>query len=134
MINKKLITQKTESPLVVENQDSTQIEESPFKPLNEDLKNIRNIKGVMGYIIRNGASAAIDLQEPEKLVEYAIFASQVVDSCQELTKLFDIGDLSTVLVEGENLKVLNMIIKENKINIFMNKNVDHIKIAEKLLH
>ena len=72
MINKKLITQKTESPLVVENQDSTQIEESPFKPLNEDLKNIRNIKGVMGYIIRNGASAAIDLQEPEKLVEYAI--------------------------------------------------------------
>jgi predicted regulator of Ras-like GTPase activity (Roadblock/LC7/MglB family) len=134
MINKKLITQKTESPLVVENQDSTQIEESPFKPLNEDLKNIRNIKGVMGYIIRNGASAAIDLQEPEKLVEYAIFASQVVDSCQELTELFDIGDLSTVLVEGENLKVLNMIIKENKINIFMNKNVDHIKIAEKLLH
>ena len=134
MINKKLITQKTESPLVVENQDSTQIEESPFKPLNEDLKNIRNIKGVMGYIIRNGASAAIDLQEPEKIVEYAIFASQVVDSCQELTELFDIGDLSTVLVEGENLKVLNMIIKENKINIFMNKNVDHIKIAEKLLH
>jgi len=134
MINKKLITQKTESPLVVENQDSTQIEESPFKPLNEDLKNIRNIKGVMGYIIRNGASAAIDLQEPEKLVEYAIFTSQVVDSSQELTELFDIGDLSTVLVEGENLKVLNMIIKENKINIFMNKNVDHIKIAEKLLH
>ena len=134
MINKKLITQKTESPLVVENQDSTQIEESPFKPLNEDLKNILNIKGVMGYIIRNGASAAIDLQEPEKLVEYAIFTSQVVDSCQELIELFDIGDLSTVLVEGENLKVLNMIIKENKINIFMNKNVDHIKIAEKLLH
>ena len=58
----------------------------------------------------------------------------MVDSCQELTELFDIGDLSTVLVEGENLKVLNMIIKENKINIFMNKNVDHIKIAEKLLH
>ena len=133
MANKKLITQKTESPLVVENNDTPQLDNSQFSTLNEDLKNLRNIKGIMGYIIRNGVSAAIDLQEPEKLVEYAIFTSQIVDSSQKLSELFEIGDLSTMLIEGENLKVLNMIINENKINIFMTKSVDHIKIAEKLL-
>lgn len=133
MANKKLITQKTESPLVVENNDTPQLDNSQFSTLNEDLKNLRNIKGIMGYILRNGVSAAIDLQEPEKLVEYAIFTSQIVDSSQKLSELFEIGDLSTMLIEGENLKVLNMIINENKINIFMNKSVDHIKIAEKLL-
>lgn len=132
MANKKQLIQNTETPVVVGNQDTTIIEDSPFKIISENLKSIRNLKGVMGYIIRNGASAAIDLQEPEKLVEYAIFTSQVVDSSQELAKLFSVGDISTVLVEGENLKVLTMIIKENKINIFMKKSVDHVKIAEKI--
>lgn len=132
MANKKQLIQNTETPVVVGNQDTTILEASPFKIISENLKSIRNLKGVMGYIIRNGASAAIDLQEPEKLVEYAIFTSQVVDSSQELAKLFSVGDISTVLVEGENLKVLTMIIKENKINIFMKKSVDHVKIAEKI--
>jgi predicted regulator of Ras-like GTPase activity (Roadblock/LC7/MglB family) len=132
LANKKQLIQNTETPVVVGNQDTTIIEDSPFKIISENLKSIRNLKGVMGYIIRNGASAAIDLQEPEKLVEYAIFTSQVVDSSQELAKLFSVGDISTVLVEGENLKVLTMIIKENKINIFMKKSVDHVKIAEKI--
>jgi predicted regulator of Ras-like GTPase activity (Roadblock/LC7/MglB family) len=132
LANKKQLIQNTETPVVVGNQDTAILEASPFKIISENLKSIRNLKGVMGYIIRNGASAAIDLQEPEKLVEYAIFTSQVVDSSQELAKLFSVGDISTVLVEGENLKVLTMIIKENKINIFMKKSVDHVKIAEKI--
>jgi predicted regulator of Ras-like GTPase activity (Roadblock/LC7/MglB family) len=132
MAKQKQITQNTEPPVVVEDQAANPPESSPFKTLRENLKNIRNLKGVMGYIIRNGASAAIDLQETEKLVEYAIFTSQVMESSKELVDLFTLGDLKTVLIEGENLKVLTMIIKENKINVFMKKGVDHIKIAEKI--
>lgn len=133
MANKKNITQKTESLMVVETQEKTPIEKSPFKALSESLKSIRKSKGVLGYIIRNGASAAIDLEEPEKLVEYAIFSSQLIDSSQEIANLFSIGEISNVLVEGENLKVLSLIVKENKISIFLKKDVDHEKIAQKIL-
>jgi predicted regulator of Ras-like GTPase activity (Roadblock/LC7/MglB family) len=131
MANKKQNAQKTESPVVVENESIIPIEASPFKNLSENLKKIRSLKGILGYIIRNGISAEIDLQEPEKLVEYAIFTSQIVDSSQEIAELFALGELKTMLVEGNDFKVLSLIIKENKINVFMKKNVDHIKISEK---
>ena len=133
MANKKQITQNTQSPLVVESQEKTANEASPFKALIENLKSIRKSKGVIGYIIRNGASAAIDLEEPEKLVEYAFFTSQVIDSSQELANLFSLGDVTNMLVEGKELKVLNLIVNENKINIFLKKDVDHRKIAQKIL-
>jgi len=134
MANKKQSIQKTEPPVIVENELSTPaIEEvALFKNLNNNLKNLNKLKGVLGYIIRNAASATIDLKEPEKLVEYAIFTSQVMDSSVELAKLFALGDLNTILIEGEELKVLIMIIKENKINIFMKKSVDHIELAKKV--
>ena len=133
MANKKQITQNTQSLVVVEPQEEKANEKTPFKALSEILKSIRQSKGVVGYIIRNGASAAIDLEEPEKLVEYAIFTSQVIDSSHEIANLFSLGDVITVLVEGKNLNVLNLIIKENKINIFLKKDVDHKKIAQKIL-
>ena len=133
MVNKKQSIQKTEPPVIVENElPIPVIEDSLFKILNNNLKNLKNLKGIMGYIIRNAASATIDLKQSEKLVEYAIFTSQVMDSSKELAELFDLGDLVTILIEGEELKVLIMIIKENKINIFMKKSVDHINIAKKV--
>jgi len=134
MANKKQSIQKTEPPVIVENELSTPaIEEvALFKNLNNNLKNLNKLKGVLGYIIRNAASATIDLKEPEKLVEYAIFTSQIMDSSMELAKLFALGDLNTILIEGGELKVLIMIIKENKINIFMKKSVDHIELAKKV--
>ena len=132
MANKKQIIQKTEPPVIVENEPSTLVEEDTFKILNNNLKNLNKLKGVLGYIIRNAASATIDLKEPEKLVEYAIFASQVMDSSLELAELFALGDLKTILIEGEKLKVLIMMVKENKINLFMKKSVDHIELAKKV--
>ena len=134
MVNKKQSIQKTEPPVIVENELSIPVieEDSLFKSLNNNLKNLKNLKGIMGYIIRNAASATIDLKQSEKLVEYAIFTSQVMDSSKELAELFDLGDLVTILIEGQELKVLIMIIKENTINIFMDTSVDHINIAKKV--
>lgn len=134
MVNKKQIIQKTEPPVIVENEPSIPAieEDTLFKNLNNNLKNLNKLKGVLGYIIRNASSATIDLKEPEKLVEYAIFTSQVIDSSMELAELFALGDLNTILIEGEELKVLIMMIKENKINLFMKKSVDHIELAKKV--
>lgn len=132
MANKKQLTQETDPPVVVENQPEKPVEDSHFKNISEKLKKLRSFKGVLGYILRNGVSAEIDLQEPEKLVEYAVFTSQIVDSAKELSELFTLGDLVTTLIEGEEINVLNMVIKDSKINVFMKKSVDHLKIAEKI--
>jgi len=134
MANKKRIIQKTVPPVIVESKLSIPaIEENMlFENINDNLKNLNKLKGVLGYIIRNDASATIDLKEPEKLVEYAIFTSQVMDSSMELAELFALGDLKTILIEGEKLKVLIMMVKENKINLFMKKSVDHIELANKV--
>lgn len=130
MGNKKQLTQKTGPAVVIENQ--LEVPNDSFKKLCETLKELRNNKGILGYIIRNGVSASIDLQEPERLVEYAIFISQVMESSKELADLFNLGDLKTILIEGNNLKVLNIVVNEHKINIFMNKNFDHKEILEKI--
>ena len=134
MANKKQSIHKIETPVIVENELSTPAikEDTLFKNLNNNLMKLNKLKGVLGYIIRNAVSAIIDLKEPEKLVEYAIFTSQVLDSSIELAELFELGDLGTILIEGEELKVLIMVIKENKINIFMKKSVDHIEFAKKV--
>ena len=76
--------------------------------------------------------AELRSEKPEKLVEYAIFTSQVMESCKELSDLFNLGNLKTIFIEGNSLKVLNVIIEENKINIFMDKKVNHKKIIQKL--
>ena len=129
MANKKE-TQKIESAIVIQNH--SEVDSDSFKKLCEDLNKVRNMKGILGYIIRNGVSASIDLEKPEKLVEYAIFTSQVMESCKELSDLFNLGNLKTIFIEGNSLKVLNLIIEENKINVFMDKKVNHKKIIQKL--
>lgn len=132
MANKKNLAQETDSPVVVENQVAIPIEDSNFKNLSKNLKKIRNLKGVLGYIIRNGVSAEIDLQEPEKLVEYALFTSQLVDSSKEIAEIFNLGDIITTLAQFKEIKVANLVQKEITINLFMENKVDHMKIIEKI--
>jgi hypothetical protein len=132
MANKKHLAQETASPVIVENQFAIPVEDSNFKNLCKNLKKIRNLKGVLGYIVRNGVSAEIDLKEPEKLLEYALFTSQLVDSSQEIAETLNLGDIITTLAQGKDIKVVNLIKKEIIINVFMEKNVDHMKIIEKI--
>jgi len=84
----------------------------------------------MGYIIRNKTSATIDLKKPEKLAEYAIFSSQALESSQEISDQFELGDVKNVLIEGKETKTLCMNIEGNKINIFLERNVDHTDILK----
>ena len=130
----KKLSQETATALIVdENELSANPEENQsFTDLSSKLAEIRKDKGVIGYIIRNTTSATIDLKEPEKIVEYAIFSSQVLDSTREISDLFEIGDVKSILVEGKENNALCMTIDGNNISIFMEKDADNSDILKRV--
>ena len=108
-------------------------ENSAFTRLSASLAEIRKLKDVLGYILRSNTSATLDFTEPEKITENAILSSRIHDSCQEITKQFNLGQTESVLVEGENVKVLCMSIGENEISVFMEKTATHSWIIKRIL-
>jgi predicted regulator of Ras-like GTPase activity (Roadblock/LC7/MglB family) len=133
MVKKKL-SQDTATPIMVDEDEiaPNPEEDQDFKDLSDKLAKIRKYSGVIGYIIRNTTTATIDLSEPEKIVEYAIFSSQLLDSSQEVSDQFELGDVTSVLIEGKQSKALCMNINGNKISIFMEKDADDAHILEKI--
>jgi predicted regulator of Ras-like GTPase activity (Roadblock/LC7/MglB family) len=100
--------------------------------LRANLDEIKTYDGVVGYILRNSASAAIDLKDPAKLIDYAIISSSALDASEELSKLFDLGAVKDIVVEGKGVKVLSLTVGENRISIFLEKDADCEKILKKL--
>lgn len=108
-------------------------EKSGFANLSERLAEIRKLKGVLGYILRNNASAILDLDDPDKIIQYAMFSWQIHDSCQEVAKQFNLGETESMLVEGLNVKALCMSLGENKISLYMEKSAAHAWIIKRIL-
>lgn len=108
-------------------------ENADFASLSASLAEIRKLKGVIGYILRNNTSAIIDLATPDKIIEYAFLSTQMHDSSREITKQFNLGETESILVEGKNVKVLCMSIGENKISVFMEKSATHAWIIKRIL-
>jgi predicted regulator of Ras-like GTPase activity (Roadblock/LC7/MglB family) len=131
---KKNLSQDTATPIMVDEDEiaPNSEEDQAFKDLSDKLAKIRKNSGVIGYIIRNATTATIDLSEPEKIVEYAIFSSQLLDSSQEISDQFELGNITSVLIEGKQSKALCMNINGNKISIFMEKDADDARILEKI--
>jgi len=96
------------------------------------LEKIKDQPGIVGYIFRNTASAAIDLKDPSKIIDYAILSSSSLDMAEELSALFDLGTTKHIIVEGKDIKMLSLTIGENKLTVFMEKDVDHEKILKRL--
>jgi len=134
MGKKKRSIHETATAVIVDDEtDVTSSEEDQvFTDLSKNLAEIRKRDGVVGYILRNTSSATIDLKEPAKIVEYAILSSQVLDSSREISDLFDLGDVKSILIEGKENKALCIAIGENKISIFMEKNTDHADILKRV--
>jgi len=113
--------------------ETTVLDENPsVAGLRVSLDEIKAFEGVKGYIMRNTTSAAIDLNDPSKIIDYAILSSSAFDATQELAPIFELGDAKEILVEGKNAKMLSVVTDGNKISIFMKKNVDCEKILKKL--
>jgi predicted regulator of Ras-like GTPase activity (Roadblock/LC7/MglB family) len=108
-------------------------ENSSFAGLSATLTEIRKLKGVLGYILRSNSSAIIDLNEQDKIIEYAILSSQVSDSSLEMSNQFSLGAAESILVEGKAIKMLCLVIGENKISIFMEKSTTHAGITKTIL-
>jgi predicted regulator of Ras-like GTPase activity (Roadblock/LC7/MglB family) len=134
MVKKKRSIHETATTVIVDDEtDVTSSEEDQvFTDLSKSLAEIRKRDGVVGYILRNTSSATIDLKEPAKIVEYAILSSQMLDSSREISDLFDLGDVKSILIESKEIKALCMVIGENKISIFMEKNADHADILKRV--
>ena len=130
---KKSRNQETSTLIIDEDELSANSEDDQtFTDLSSKLAEIRKDEGIIGYIIRNATSATIDLKEPEKLVEYAIFSSQMLDSSREISDLFELGNVETIFVEGKENNALSMTIDGNKISIFMEKDEDYTDVLKKI--
>ena len=125
-------SQETETAIVVDEDEiaDTPEEDQTFKDLSAKLAKLCKGKDVIGYIIRNKTSATIDLEKPEKLAEYAIFSSQVLESSQEILDQLELGDVKNVLIEGKESKTLCMNIEGNKISVFLERNANHTDILK----
>jgi predicted regulator of Ras-like GTPase activity (Roadblock/LC7/MglB family) len=134
MVKRRKSIHETSTTVIMEDETdiSTVEEDQTFTNLRTSLAEINKCEGILGYILRNATSATIDLKDPAKLVEYAILSSQALDSSQEISELFDIGDIENILIEGKEIKVLCMTIDENKISIFMEKTADHADILKRV--
>ena len=96
------------------------------------MEEIKTCEGVIGYILRSPVSAAIDLKDPTKIIDYAIFSSSTIEACEELSELFNLGEVRHILVEGKDVKVLSLTLGESKISIFIENGADCEKILKKL--
>ena len=108
-------------------------ENSSFASLTVSLAEIRELKGVIGYILRSSTSAVFDVADYDKIFQYALLTSEIHESSVEIAKQFNIGSADSVLLEGENIKVLCLSMEDNKISIFMDKSANHAWIIKKIL-
>lgn len=108
------------------------VEATPVNNLRASLEEIKTYDGVIGYILRNSTSVAVDLKDPTKIIDYAILSSSALDASEELSELFNLGDIKNTVIEGKDIKMLSLTINENKISVFMEKNADSEKVLRKL--
>ncbi len=108
-------------------------ENSAFASLSTSLAEILKLKGVTGYILRNSTSAIIDVADYEKIFSYALLTSEFHESTEKIAKQFNLGAVESVLLEGENIKILCLNVENNKISVFMEKSANHAWIIKRIL-
>ena len=128
MVKKKRASQDVAAeaqPIAVE-------ETTSMGNLRANLEEIKTYDGVIGFILRNSTSAAIDLKDPTKIIDYAILSSSAHDASEELSELFNLGEVKDIVIEGNDVKVLSLAVGENKVSVFMEKDADSKKISKRL--
>jgi len=96
------------------------------------LDKIKAREGVIGYILRASTSAAVDIKDPSKIIDYAVLSTSALESAESLSEAFELGEITNIVVEGKDLKILLLTIGEHRISVFMEKNVDHNSIYKEL--
>lgn len=125
---------ETTTTVFIEDGEVKRVEEDNFEytNLNDALADLKKTPGVTGYILKSQTSATIDLNDTNKLVDYSLLTSAVLDSSKTAQKLFDIGTVESVTVEGKTVKALCILRGENRASIFMEKTVDDAELLNKI--
>ena len=108
------------------------VEESHMNNLRANLEEIKTFDGVIVYILRNSTSAAIDLKDPTKIIDYAILSSSAFDAGEVLSEDFDLGNVKSIIVDGKDVKVVSLTVSDNRISVFMDKEANCEKVLRKL--
>jgi hypothetical protein len=107
---------------------------SAFTSLATRLAEIRKQSDVVGYILRNEASAVVDLPEQEKLSDYALLSWQIMESSGEMAKQLNLTDTESIVVEGKTVKVVCICQSENQVSMFLEKTACQESIIEQVEH
>jgi predicted regulator of Ras-like GTPase activity (Roadblock/LC7/MglB family) len=104
-----------------------------FISLNAALTEMRKEPGITGYILRSDTSAAADLAESGKIIDYALLTSQATDLCRVLAQNFTVGTVDSSVVEGKNVKILCASVRGMQVSVFMQKEIDHSRILKRIV-
>lgn len=106
--------------------------EELYANLRFNLENIRDKEGVIGYILRNSKSASVDINDSTKIVDYAMLSGESLETGKMASEIFQLGSINSVVIEGNDLKVLSLVIGDQRVSIFMDRKVDHNRICKEL--
>jgi predicted regulator of Ras-like GTPase activity (Roadblock/LC7/MglB family) len=133
MVKKKNSVNETSTIIIDDEAALTEIEEAQeFADLYATLQEVRKSEGVTGYVLKSDTEATVDIEDPAKLVEYALLSSQAFDSSEELKTQLNLGEIESILVEGKNTKILCLTIGNNTLSVFMEKNANNIEILNRI--
>ena len=100
--------------------------------VQEKLQNIKDLEGIIGYILRGPNSASIDLKDPTKIIDYAVLSATAFEAGQDMSAMFEVGEVESIITEGENTKILSRVVNDHRLSIFMEKSVDHNRLCKDL--
>jgi predicted regulator of Ras-like GTPase activity (Roadblock/LC7/MglB family) len=106
--------------------------EEKTEKMQEKLQEIKEQKGIIGYILRDSKSASIDLKDPKKVIDYAVLSSTTFDASENMSDILQLGEINSIVVESEDTKMLSMKSKDHCLSVFMEKSVDHDRLSKSL--
>lgn len=118
--------------MIDKNPEEPEEPETDVETTQQKLQDIMNQEGIIGYILRDEKSASVNLKDPAKITDYAILSATAFDVSHNMTETLQMGEVNTIIVESEETKLLSMNINNQRLSLFMQKNVDHNKLYKQL--
>ena len=132
MKRKRCITE-TSTTIVFDDARAKEEESQDSADLLAALQEISKSDNVIAFILKSATRATIYLRDSEEIAKYAILSSQLFDSSEQLSELFNLGETEKILIEGKNIKVFCINSAKKTFSIFMEKNADHAEILKRIL-
>jgi hypothetical protein len=129
-----LLESENQADALIEISSTPDVKETGNKTVTEILAEIGKLPGVIGYISRNETGATIDINAPDKIIDYAMLSTELISCIEVVEQQFEAGSVECVLAKGKYAKVLCLANDIYKISVFMNNSADNEVIRQKLKH